>query len=616
MTKTTEAIRVLHVDDNPDISELTATFLKREDDRFTVETAPTISEGMAYLEESDIDCVVSDYDMPGENGIEFLETVRETHPDLPFVLFTGKGSEEVASEAISAGVTDYLQKESGTSQYTVLANRVANAVEQSRSKRALEASQKRLSLFVEQSPLGVIEWDENFDIVRLNDAAEAILGYTEDELVGKTWEAIVPDADKTTVSDVVVELLDGTGGYHSINENVRKTGETIVCEWHNRIVTDENGDVVAIFSQFQDITERKNQQRELERHRTIIQAATNTIITVDEMNTILSANPSVERTFGYDADELVGEPLTVLMSDEMAEKHTAAFERYLETDERTLDWTDIEFEGQHRDGSPIPLLVTFGEVTYEGKRYFVGILRDRTDRKERERKLEETNVLKRQNERLEEFANVVSHDLRNPLNVATARLELLSEECHSDHVAPIERAHTRMNDLVDDLLALARYGNSLDETEPVDLAELTRSCWQTVETADATLVVDVTCQVVAERSRLRQLLENLFRNSVEHSSTSSRTQPDDSVEPGREAVTVTVGELDGGFYVEDTGPGIPQADRETVFDVGYSTTSRGSGFGLSIVEQVTDAHGWDISVSSSSEGGARFEITGVECIER
>ncbi|MEF8787043.1 MAG: PAS domain S-box protein, partial [Haloarculaceae archaeon] len=393
MTETTEAIHVLHVDDNPDISKLTATFLEREDDRFTVETTATVSEGLAYLAETDVDCIVSDYDMPSKNGIEFLDTVRELHPDLPFILFTGKGSEEVASEAISAGVTDYLQKDSGTSQYAVLANRVANAVEQDRSKQALEASQKRLSLFVEQSPLGVIEWDDDFGIVRLNDAAEAILGYTEDELVGETWETIVPDSDESSVGEVVDELLDGTGGYHSINENVRKNGETIVCEWHNRVVTDDDDDVIAIFSQFQDITERKNQQRELERHREIIQAATNTIITVDETNTILSANPSVERTFGYDPDELVGEPLTVLMADEMAERHTAAFERYLETDQRTLDWNGIELRGQHRNGTPIPLSVTFGEVTYEGERYFVGVLRDITDRKERERKLEETNGL-------------------------------------------------------------------------------------------------------------------------------------------------------------------------------------------------------------------------------
>ncbi|MFC7249640.1 response regulator [Halomicroarcula sp. GCM10025324] len=123
-------IRILHVDDDPELADLAGTLLEREDDQFRVDTAGSASEGLEHLEQHPVDCVVSDYDMPGRNGIDFLDAVRELDADLPFILFTGKGSEEVASEAISAGVTDYLQKESGTSQYAVLANRIGNAVEQ------------------------------------------------------------------------------------------------------------------------------------------------------------------------------------------------------------------------------------------------------------------------------------------------------------------------------------------------------------------------------------------------------------------------------------------------------------------------------------------------------
>ncbi len=146
------SIRVLHVDDEPGFADMAATFLQREDKRLEVETATDADDGLAHLTDESFDCVVSDHDMPGKNGIEFLDAVREAYPDLPFILYTGKGSEAVASKAVSASVTEYLQKESGSGQYTVLANRITNAVEQYRSKRAVERSEKRLSLFFSNSP--------------------------------------------------------------------------------------------------------------------------------------------------------------------------------------------------------------------------------------------------------------------------------------------------------------------------------------------------------------------------------------------------------------------------------------------------------------------------------
>ena len=135
MGTTKDGIHVLHVDDEPDLTQLVAEFLEREDDRLTVDTATSVSEGLDRVAEEHFDCVVSDYAMPGQNGIEFLETLREEHSDLPFILYTGKGSEEVASDALSAGATDYLQKRTGTEQYELLANRILNAVDQYRARR-------------------------------------------------------------------------------------------------------------------------------------------------------------------------------------------------------------------------------------------------------------------------------------------------------------------------------------------------------------------------------------------------------------------------------------------------------------------------------------------------
>lgn len=213
---------------------------------------------------------------------------------------------------------------------------------------------------------------------------------------------------------------------------------------------------------------------------------------------------------------------------------------------------------------------------------------------QRERELE------RQNDQLNQFASVVSHDLRNPLSVAEGRLYLLREEYDNEHIESIGHALSRMNELIDDLLMLAREGNRVSDTEPVELGGIIQDCWRTVETGEATIITEIDGDIRADRSRLQQLLENLFRNAIEHGGTD---------------VEITVGKLKDGFYVEDDGPGIPEDDREEAFEAGYSTSVEGTGFGLSIVEQVAEAHGWQIRVTEGSNGGARFEITDVDFAE-
>ncbi|MFB6229312.1 MAG: histidine kinase N-terminal 7TM domain-containing protein [Halobacteriales archaeon] len=226
---------------------------------------------------------------------------------------------------------------------------------------------------------------------------------------------------------------------------------------------------------------------------------------------------------------------------------------------------------------------------------------DVTDRVERRQRLQgRKRSVESQNERLEEFTSVVSHDLRNPLNVAQGRLELAQEDCDSDHLDGAADALSRMETLIDDLLVLARKGNRVSELEAVDLGDTMERCWLTVETADTTLVTETERTIQADPSRLRQLLENLIRNAIEHAGSDR---------------TVRIGDLEGGFYVSDDGPGIPEAEREEVFDAGYSTTEDGTGLGLNIVREIAKAHEWDVVVTDSREGGARFEITGVEFVD-
>jgi signal transduction histidine kinase len=177
-------------------------------------------------------------------------------------------------------------------------------------------------------------------------------------------------------------------------------------------------------------------------------------------------------------------------------------------------------------------------------------------------------------------------------------MELVDHDEDEEMLAKIDRSLDRMNEIIEDVLALAREGQAVDEPEYIDVADLAEEVWGMVETDGATLSVAGTTEILADPTRAQDLFANLFRNAVEHN--------DDTV-------TVTVGTLSDGFYVEDDGDGVPE-DID-VFEMGHSTAEAGTGIGLAIVAQIADAHGWDIDLTESESGGARFELTGIETAE-
>jgi PAS domain S-box-containing protein len=855
-----DPIRVLHVDDDPAFARVTAAHLERGHDGFAVKTARAPSEGLGRLAQGNFDCVVSDYSMPEQNGIEFLETVREAHPELPFILFTGKGSEEVASEAISAGVTDYLQKSLGAEQYAILANRIRNAVDRATARR----ERRRHLDAIETAREGISILDEDGRFVYVNRAYADVFGYDPEEMLGEHWalnydeegarevaEEVVPvleeegywrgettgtradgstiTVDHTlaitdngeyvcTVRDITdrkererrfeaifnntytfVGLLDPDGTVLEANETALEFGglsrEEVVGEpvWETywfqsseearatareaverardgelywdqirvqgddceaivdftvRPVTDEDGTVTALVPEGRDVTARKRREqrletlvdefpgvvywcrtepgwpveriggeveeltgyparalesrdgllhgelvrpedrdevrdavesaattgdsfeltyrirtrdgatrwvwerghrvpsveggsglivgfitdvtdqqetaRELRREREFVQQALDTL---DDLFYVVGAdgelirwNERVSEVTGYTDEEIDGMQAVEFFPDDERDRVGEAIEETLTTGRAVL-----EAELLTADGDRVPYEFTGRRLSTVGTDMvgLVGVGRDVQARRRRERELE------RKNEQLDEFVRIASHDLRSPLSVASGRLDLAREECDSEHLETAADAVERSRALVEDLLTLARKGDREDALKPVSLAELVETCWRTVETGEATLVVDTDRRIRADRSRLRQLLENLLRNAVEHGSTGSRAQSgdvaegtsandqrpsgaDDAVERGGGGVTVRVGDLDDGFYVEDDGPGISEEERERVFEPGYSTAEAGTGFGLHIVGQIVEQHGCEISVTEGSAGGARFEITGFE----
>ena len=220
--------------------------------------------------------------------------------------------------------------------------------------------------------------------------------------------------------------------------------------------------------------------------------------------------------------------------------------------------------------------------------------------------------LERQNGRMERFARMVAHELRSPLTVAQIYLPRAADG-DADAAAEAEAALDRIEEMIEVVLVTARGSDASIDAEPVSVADVATDAWADLDAGYADLVVETDRTILADPIHVRHLLENLFRNSVEHGSTSHRPR-DADIDASDAGVTVRVGSLPSGFYVEDDGPGIPEDEREAVFEAGHTTDDDGIGLGLTFVSQLVEAYEWDCEVTESEAGGARFEFTNVDTV--
>ncbi|WP_226010880.1 response regulator [Halomicrobium salinisoli] len=766
-------IRVLQVDDDEALAATVTSFLERVSDRITTISETNAVDALSRLESTDVDCVVTDYQMPRMDGIELVEAVREEYPDLPCILYTGEGSEAVASDAIAAGATDYLQKRPETEQYELLANRIENAVESYRARRrartleraravarevnrallrastaseieravcdvladstvytgawigtvdpetgaveprtragidadsdgllvagewpadrtgdgiadegsagdgtsapgdgrvavrdatdapldggeasdtsrstseprsdgnvrsvatvplatgdgrrglltvysgqqtvsdaerdllaeladdvthalgaveaqrALRAERDRRAALFDNAPIPIAEAhhrENGIAITDVNGAFEETFGFGADDLdVGAVVDRMVPEDERDGYEAVVAALADGES---VVREVRRRTADGVRDFLLTACPASVDGDGGA-YVWYTDVTERRELAAELRERANLLDHVFGQIPTALYVKDTEGRHV---RMSDYDTDpaDAIGKTDPEIYGDTEFARGTYADDmRVIEEGERIHNQEEFNPEnGEWTLTSKVPYYGEDGEI-----KGLIGVSRLITEKKEYEREL------KRKNERLEEFASVISHDLRNPLTVALGQLDHYRAEHDDERLERTGEALERMETLIEDLLALARQGQSIDETRPLWLSDVVADARDSVEAPDATVDVARDGRIEADESRVRQLLENLFRNSVEHAG---------------ESASVRVGALEDGFFVADDGPGIAPAERERVFEPGYTTDEGGTGFGLAIVRDVAEAHGWDVTVTESAAGGARFEFT-------
>ncbi|MDS0258607.1 PAS domain-containing protein [Haloarcula sp. S1CR25-12] len=339
---------------------------------------------------------------------------------------------------------------------------------------------------------------------------------------------------------------------------------------------------------------------------TVVETLQAGVFVIDTDGRLVDSNDEGRRLLGVEGRSAAGEPVEPLLAP--FPDSDALYEKIMTTR------SDESFETTLNDRT---FTVRISPL-YDQRDVLAGrvvLVNDITEQVEQQRELEHRN------EQLDRFARVVSHDLRNPLTVASGKLELFRQTRDDELLADVDDSHHRMERLISDVLTLTRTDGADIETTTVSVSAVAEAAWSNVDTGGATLSVASDGTVSAKRTLLMQLFENLFRNCVEHGSTSDPTQSDDAVghgstgsRPGaddavdRDPVTVTIGTLPDGFFVEDDGVGIPEAARANLFEEGVSGTDAGTGLGLMIVDEVATVHGWATAVTASESGGARFEI--------
>lgn len=590
---------------------------------FSVSYVVGCESGLSFLEGTSVDVVVSVHPMSCDGDLDFLERVKSRW-SVPVLLMVADRSSDLVESALGKGADDFVPRDLDEAGFRVLRNRVRNLAGSSDKGKDLDwlgGGDGLLEQVIGLAPVSIKVKDGDGTIVLANDAFAGVMETSVEDLIGETFE-------NSSLTDEQVEVIEETdrrvlenGERVDIDEQflTDAEGEEVILRTTKIPFKPEGGGERYVLTVASNITEQRRRESSLE---DILEASREmaSAQTVEEVARVavnaLDASQSmdVSGVALYDEDNRVFRTVamtqnTELFSEKPVFDEAGSLAGEVFRDQKPRFYEDLSTEDVWNPDTELssevimPLgkhgVLISGSLEKSGfdstdvylMKLFGSRVKSALDRAEREKKLRvREDQLEKQNQRLNKFASIISHDLRNPLNIAKGYLDMAYNGEDPD-LEEVDSALKRMEGIVESLLTLARHTEDFEEEE-VDMERLAREAWSFSRVDGAELVVKECFVVEADRDKLMHVLENLFSNASIH---------------GGENVTVTVGKLDNGFFVENDGEPIPEDIRDNIFDFGYTNSEEGSGLGLSIVKSIVDFHDWNISLNHTDKG-PRFEF--------
>ena len=383
-TPTSHPIRVLYVDDEPLQLRVTKQFVEELDESIVIETVNTPKEVLRLIDIDHFDCILSDYQMPDVNGIELAQKIR-AKSDVPIIIYTGRGSEEVAEKAFGAGIDDYIRKELDPSHYRIIVKRIKHVVERQRARSALLQSEDKYKTLVTHSTQAILVLQDGH-LKFVNPKGIEISGFLEEELLMKPFSEFVHPLDRKMVVDSFKKRLMGEDVPEQYSYRIETRDGEIKWLKMNAVLIDWQGRP-ATLNFINDITDEKRTEEALleteERYETIFEGSKDAIFITGSDSTFVKVNRAACLLTGYSEAELWEMSIPDLHDDMGLRAYAMYFDRIM-TGESITSIADI----LRKDGVKVPTEFSNSRIEIGSVHYMHTVARDISERKEYEQKME------------------------------------------------------------------------------------------------------------------------------------------------------------------------------------------------------------------------------------